>query len=122
MKAASAWLLLMALPASAQGLADPTRPPGGVAEAAGSSATVSMGPVLQSVMLSQGRKIAVISGEMVALGGRYGAAKLVKLTETEAVLKNGEEVTVLRMYPQVDKRAAGEKKPGSRSVADSSKR
>ncbi len=121
MKAASTWLLLISLPAFAQGLADPTRPPGGVAEAAG-AATVSMGPVLQSVMLSQGRKIAVISGEMVTLGGRYGAARLVKLTETEAVLKNGEEVTVLRMYPQVDKRAAGEKKAGGRNVADSVKR
>jgi hypothetical protein len=28
-------------------------------------------------------------------------------TETEAVLKNGADVTVLRLYPQVDKRSAG---------------
>ena len=97
--------------AAAQGMADPTRPPAGVAETA--AAADSGGPVLQSVMLSQGRKVAVISGEMVMLGGRYGSSRLVRLTETEAVLKNGDETTVLRMYPLVDKRAANAKKPGT---------
>lgn len=108
--ACASFLLLMLAPAAAQGLVDPTRPPGG----AGETATVAetSGPVLQSVMLSQGRKVAVISGEMVALGGSYGSSRLVKLTETEAVLKNGSEITVLRMYPLVDKRAAVTKKQG----------
>lgn len=101
-----AWLLL-AMAASgtfAQGLlADPTRPPGGMAESAESVG--SGGPVLQSVMLSPSRKVAVISGEVVALGGRYGGARLVRLTESEAVLKNGADVTVLRLHPLVEKRA-----------------
>lgn len=91
--------------AAAQGLVDPTRPPGGQAESA--QAVGPGGPVLQSVMLSPSRKAAVISGEMVALGGRYGAAKLVRLTETEAVLKNGADVTVLKLHPLVEKRAVG---------------
>lgn len=106
---------MLAPAVAAQGLTDPTRPPAGVAEAA--SVTDSGGPVLQSVMLSQGRKVAVISGEMVVLGGRYGSSRLVRLTETEAVLKNGDEVTVLRMYPLVDKRAANAKKTGAGSAA-----
>lgn len=89
--------------ASAQGLSDPTRPPGGQSETA--EAVGSGGPVLQSVMLSPSRKVAVISGEMVVLGGRYGSSKLVRLTETEAVLKNGADVTVLRLHPLVEKRA-----------------
>ena len=55
-------------------------------------------------MLSPSRKIAVISGEMVALGGRYGSSKLVRLTESEAVLKNGADVMVLRLHPLVEKR------------------
>lgn len=91
--------------AAAQSLSDPTRPPGGLAES--SVAVGSGGPVLQSVMLSPSRKVAVISGEMVALGGRYGSSKLVRLTETEAVLKNGADVTVLRLHPLVEKRAVG---------------
>lgn len=91
--------------AAAQGLSDPTRPPGGQSESA--EAVGTGGPVLQSVMLSPSRKVAVISGEMVALGGRYGSSKLVRLTETEAVLKNGADVTVLRLHPLVEKRAVG---------------
>jgi len=100
--------------AFAQGLVDPTRPPGGLAEAA--EATAAGGPVLQSVMLSPSRKIAVISGEMVALGGRYGSSRLVRLTETEAVLKNGPETTVLRLHPLVEKRATGADAKGVRKT------
>ena len=92
----------------AQGLADPTRPPAIRAETT-QAGVAGGGPVLQSVMLSPTRKVAVISGEMVALGGRYGGARLVRLTETEAVLQNGVERTVLRLHPQVDKKPAGSK-------------
>lgn len=98
-----------ALNAGAQSLVDPTRPPGALAAAGGDAAAVG-GPVLQSVMLSQGRKMAMISGEMVVLGGRYGSARLVKLTESEAVLKDGAETTVLKLFPLVEKRMAGDVK------------
>lgn len=101
------WLapLLCAMTAGAavaQGLSDPTRPPGGMADS--TEAVSAGGPVLQSVMLSPSRKVAVISGEMVALGGRYGSSRLVRLTESEAVLRNGADMTVLRLHPLVDKR------------------
>ena len=97
--------------AVAQTLVDPTRPPGALADMGGSE--TAGGPVLQSVMLSPGRKVAVISGEAVVLGGRYGEARLVRLTETEAVLKNGDETTVLKLYPQVEKRPTGRPESGS---------
>lgn len=106
-----AWVPGMVSAAVAQTLVDPTRPPGGLADMAGSVAVG--GPVLQSVMLSPGRKVAVISGEAVILGGRYGEARLVRLTESEAVLKNGDETTVLKLYPQVEKRPAGRPESGS---------
>ena len=99
----------MAAVAGAQGMADPTRPPGALYAPAADGVSAG-GPVLQSVMLSQGRKVAVISGEMVVLGGRYGSARLVKLTESEAVLKNGAETTVLKLFPLVEKRMAGDLK------------
>jgi len=102
----------VAVTAGAQGLADPTRPPGALSGPAIDGAAGG-GPVLQSVMLSQGRKVAVISGEMVPLGGRYGSARLVKLTESEAVLKEGAETTVLKLFPLVEKRMAGELKKSS---------
>lgn len=102
--------------AGAQVLTDPTRPPGALAVTA-SDGMVSSGPVLQSVKLTQGRKVAMISGEMVALGGRYGSARLVKLTESEAVLKDGAETTVLKLFPLVEKRMAGDlKKSAARTT------
>jgi MSHA biogenesis protein MshK len=110
-------LIIMSLApmAGAQGLSDPTRPPGTLATAGDISA--AGGPVLQTVMLSQGRKVALISGEMVVLGGRYGSARLVKLTESEAVLRDGAETTVLKLFPLVDKRMAGDiKKSAARKT------
>lgn len=106
----------VAVTAGAQGLTDPTRPPGALAAVSGDGA-VSGGPVLQSVMLSPARKVAVISGEIVVLGGRYGSARLVKLTETEAVLKEGAETKVLKLFPLVEKRMAGDlKKSAARTT------
>ena len=105
---------------AAQGLTDPTRPPGALAQTAEATGAAG-GPVLQSVMLSPERKVAVISGEMVVLGGRYGASRLVRLTESEAVLKNGAETTVLRMYPLVEKNIAGTKKTGGDSRNNAAK-
>ena len=106
--------------ATAQVLTDPTRPPGALAQTAEAAGAVG-GPVLQSVMLSPERKVAVISGEMVVLGGRYGASRLVRLTESEAVLKNGAETTVLRMYPLVEKNIAGTKKTSGDSRNNAAK-
>lgn len=105
-----------AVTAGAQGLTDPTRPPG-VLSGPAIDGAAGGGPVLQSVMLSPGRKVAVISGEMVVLGGRYGSARLVKLTESEAVLKDGAETTVLKLFPLVEKRMAGDvKKSAARTT------
>lgn len=98
--------MMCAATAVAQGLADPTRPPAALA-AAENSAVATGGPVLQSVMMSPGRKVAMISGQVVALGGRYGSARLVRLTDSEAVLRDGTETIVLSLYPQVEKRTAG---------------
>jgi len=48
----------------------------------------------------------VISGQAVPLGGMFGDARVVRITETEVVLKKGEETEVLKMYPEVDKETA----------------
>jgi MSHA biogenesis protein MshK len=100
--------------ALAQGLADPTRPPSSSAQGGPDDAPV--GRQLQSVLLSSGRKIAVIDGNAVALGGMLGDARVVKITETEVVLKTGEETETLKLYPGVDKRmkrAAGRTQSGA---------
>jgi MSHA biogenesis protein MshK len=114
MLAAVLWL---ATPeALAQALGDPTRPPGAGAMQQGGQDEAPAGRQLQSVLLSGGRKLAVIDGTMVPLGGMLGEARVVKISETEVVLKTGEETEILKMYPSVDKqsvkRAAGRARAG----------
>lgn len=99
-------------------LPDPTRPPAAMIDGQGSAvASVTTGPVLQSVLLSRSRKSAIIGGERVELGGLYGDARLVRLSEREAVLEGPEGRTVLRLLPEADRTpAAGtqiEKRPAA---------
>lgn len=62
-----------------------------------------MGTQLQSILLSRGRKVAVINGTMVPLGGMVGEARVVGISETQVVLKKGQETEILKMYPGIDK-------------------
>lgn len=109
-------LLLLALGVSsagqaalAQPLADPTRPP----QTGDSSAeVVSIARSrLQSVLISPGRKLAVIDGQTVRLGGRVGDATLVDISETQVVLQRHGESQTLKLHP------AAEKKPVVRGVS-----
>lgn len=82
-------------------LADPTRPPANVL--APEAAEVS-GPVLQSILIpKRGKPLAVIGGQQVRLGERYGDSRLVKLTEREAVLEGPDGIERLRLTPDVEK-------------------
>jgi MSHA biogenesis protein MshK len=119
--AAALWLLAPVV--QAQGLGDPTRPPGAGAAWQGSEEAAPAGKQLQSVLLSGGRKVAVISGTVVPLGGMLGEARVVKISETEVVLKTGEETETLKLFPGVDKqpvkRAAGRASPGAAAQGSS---
>lgn len=98
-------LALAAFPAASQETVDPTRPPN-AANLGSAGPAADAGPVLQSVLISPGRKIAVISGKEVLLGGRYGKAKVVGITESEVVLREGNNVQKLKLFPAIDKRKA----------------
>jgi MSHA biogenesis protein MshK len=83
-------------------LADPMRPPS--AGAFGNAQEdAPAGRQLQSVLLSGGRKLAIIDGTMVPLGGMVGEARVVAISENAVTLKTGAEVEVLKMYPSVEK-------------------
>jgi MSHA biogenesis protein MshK len=97
--------------AQAQGLADPTRPPS-APSASPAAQEEAAGTQLQSILLSSGRKVAVINGTMVPLGGMVGEAKVVSISETQVVLKKGDETEVLKMYTGIDKRPV--KRPAAR--------
>ena len=93
--------------AQAQALTDPTKPPSALSAPSATPAAPEefTGTQLQSILLSSGRKVAVINGIMVPLGGMVGEARVVRITETQVVLKKGGETEVLKMYPGIDKRA-----------------
>lgn len=94
---------LMVAVASAQDLRDPTRPAVSSLQE-GATEELEHIPVLQSVLISPTRKFAVIDGKTVRLNAKFGDQVLVKLTETEAVLKRGRELQVLKLFPELDKK------------------
>jgi hypothetical protein len=98
-------------PAAAEsGLADPTRPPNVETSTAGE--VPPAGTQLQSILIAPGRRIAVINGQAVALGGALGDAKVIRITETEVTLQRGEETEILRLLPAIEKRMV--RAPGGR--------
>ena len=95
-------LLPFAAVAATESLPDPTRPPASLSLGQQDVTTFS-GPVLQSVMISTGRKLAIISGQTVKLGEKYGNAHVIKITEGEVVLQTGKDLQVLKLFPNVEK-------------------
>ena len=87
-----------------QALTDPTRPP---LELMHSAASVPAPRTpLQSILLSSARKGAILNGQYVALGGTYGKATLVRITETEVTLKSDQGLEVLQLYPSTGTNSA----------------
>ena len=89
------------------------RPPG-VAESAPASGKPAQAPVgVQVILTSHERKVAVIDGKVVPLGGATRDGKLVGLTDTSAVLEKGKsgERDVLLMHPNIDKRPPSRRAP-----------
>lgn len=88
--------------ALAESLPDPTRPTG-AAYAEETANDAPRGPVLQSVLSSSGRRIAIISGQTVKQGDMIGNARVHRIRDTEVVLAQGRETQVLRLFPVLEK-------------------
>ncbi|MDD5295935.1 MAG: hypothetical protein PHU46_03385 [Rhodocyclaceae bacterium] len=87
-------------------VADPTRPPeavnagAGAAAAPGAAAATEL--VLQSVILPRtGRASAVISGQRVSLGDKLGDSKVLRIRETEVLLRGPAGEQHLLLNPAV---------------------
>lgn len=89
--------------------ADPTRPPGPASQQEGSAAPAE-GPRLESVLIAPDRRLAVINGQQYRMGDRYGEGRIVRITESEVAVRNGEAVEVLKLFPGTQKR------PSSRRI------
>jgi MSHA biogenesis protein MshK len=90
--------------ASAERLPDPTQPPAAFERPDQKSETApSSAPVLQSVLIAPGRSVATVSGQEVRVGDRLGAAQVVNISETEVLLRNGNDVQTLKLFPDIEK-------------------
>lgn len=93
--------------ASAQ-VPDPTRPADapvaapGAPSAAGSAAPAESG--VQTVILRPGGKsAAVINGQYVEVGGKLGDKRVLKISESEVVLKGESGREVIKVTPAIEK-------------------
>lgn len=90
--------------AHAQGaLVDPTRPPTVMSAEAGEAGQPA--GRLQSILISGTRKLAVIDGVTVPLGGKVDGATLVAIDETGVKLKRGEAIETLKLYPNIERQS-----------------
>lgn len=108
--------LMLLAAAAAQGadpLPDPTRPPEGWTSSGAAAETgAETGRRLQTVILPRrGKPVAVIGGQRVSLGEKYGDAKVVKITEKEVVLQGPEGRETLKLITDAEKQTAATVKP-----------
>jgi MSHA biogenesis protein MshK len=85
----------------AESLPDPTRPPinlnGGDADAE-HAVTAPRG--LQTIIISPEHRAAIINGETVPLGGKFGDSTLVEVRENSVVLQNAHGRRVMELFPK----------------------
>ena len=94
--------------AHAAPFADPTRPPG-APQAAKGGASSPGGPRLESVLIAPDRRIAVISGQQVTLGSRFGDGEVVRITESEVLIRGRDGEESLKLF-----RGGGPRPPAAR--------
>lgn len=103
------------VPGSVLAQQDPTRPPAVLVETSAPETEETEAPPplgLQTVLLRKNAKpLAIINGQSVELGGLLGELRLIRLTETEAVLQgpNGQEI--LRLMPDAERKTIVPPKP-----------
>ena len=89
---------------------DPTRPPAQHRESnvpPPPAATPASAPLLQSILIGEGRKpSAIIDGRLVQLGEDYERMRLTRITETHAVLSGANGQTTLQLTPGAAKQSS----------------
>jgi MSHA biogenesis protein MshK len=88
--------------AAAQALSDPMQPPPDRTASVAPAAPSASG--LQVVITSPDRKLALIDGSVVPLGGAVREGTLAGMSDSAAVLRKNGEHDVLFMHPNIEKR------------------
>ncbi len=91
--------------AHAQALHDPMRPPSYASAAAADAVSGPQdGIVLQSIVLSAGRKLAVIGGRTYRTGERLGEARITAISAHSVTLREAGKTRVLSLLPAAARR------------------
>ncbi|MFN2645414.1 MAG: hypothetical protein ABR570_10515 [Burkholderiales bacterium] len=83
-------------------LSDPFRPPRD--DYAGEAASTAGTPRLESILIAPDRRIAIIGGAQYTEGERYGDGRIVRITQTEVVIRRDGRDDSLKLLPQAGKR------------------
>lgn len=94
-------LFVVALPASAQSLPDPTRPANTTLSADANAQPT--GPALQAIRTVEGVRTAVISGQAVKVGSVIADQRVVRIDEDQVLLRGSAGQQVLKLFPGVAK-------------------
>lgn len=118
--AASCWGVVLIVPAAALAqLPDPTRPPAAmiVPDSANPSAQPVESGVQTIIVRQQGKSGAVIDGRYVEVGQMIGDRRIVKITESEVVLKGAAGREVLKAMPAIEKLPVPQSVPAKSKTA-----
>jgi hypothetical protein len=86
---------------------DPTRPSDALTTPDPGNRTAPAETGVQTVILRPGGKsTAVINGQSVAVGGKFGGKRVLKITESEIVLKGEDGREVMKVTPSIEKTPA----------------
>lgn len=102
--------LLAAFAADGAPFADPFRPPRQVEPpAVGEDTRAAGAPRLESVLIAPDRRIAVISGQQYREGERFGGARILRISESEVVIRHPDRDEKLTLFPEGGKRSSAAK-------------
>lgn len=99
--------LLTAFAADAAPFADPFRPPRQMEQPASDGETKP--PVaarLESVLIAPDRRVAVIDGQQYVEGARFGAGRVLRISESEVVIRHSDRDEKLTLFPDGGKRSS----------------
>lgn len=104
-------VLVWAGSVGAADLGDPTRPPAGFNQQAGSEEAPQAAPmVVNTLFLMGARPYALVDGQVVRVGDRLEAGRVVKINESGVWLKTPTGSRQLELLPDVRKKPAGQDK------------
>ena len=90
-----------------QTLSDPMRPPAFASPKGAGEPTSGGELVLQSTLLSKGRRIAMIDGKPMKVGDRIGSARIISIDPGAVTLREANKTRVLQLYPGMDVTSPG---------------